>query len=192
VNVYSAIQRRRTIRRFKEQEITDSELIKMIDGARVAPSAGNFQPLEFITVKSRKNCEALFPCLVWARHVKGGDAPPEGNRPAAYIIVLINREIISKGGGHDVGAAVQNVMLAAIEDGLGSCWLRSIDREKIKEIFKVPEHCEIDSVIAIGRPAESPRTESAHSGDIKYWRDEHGMLHVPKRKLDNVLHKEKY
>lgn len=191
MNVYSAIQRRRTIRRFKDQEVQESLLIKMVDSARLAPSAGNYQPLEYIIVTSKKGCDAVFRHLKWARHIKDGDEPPEGKRPTAYIIVLINRDIMQKGGGHDVGAAVQNMLLAALEDGLGACWLRTFDRQEITSIFKVPDHCEADSVIAVGKPDEAPRTEPAR-GDTKYWRDEHGMLHVPKKKLDNVLHKEKY
>ncbi len=191
MNVYSAIQRRRTIRRFKEQAIAESILIKLVDTARLAPSSGNQQPLEYITVLSKEKKSALFPLLKWARYIKPDDTPPEGKRPAAYIIVLINRNVMSKGGGHEVGAAVQNIILAALEDDIGSCWLRSIDRQEIQKLFGVPEHFEIDSVIALGKPAESPMTELARD-DIEYWRDERGLMHVPKRKLDLILHREKY
>lgn len=192
MNVYSAIQRRRTIRRFKETPISEASLIKLVDVARLAPSAGNQQPLEYLTVNSKEKCSAVFPLLKWARFIKPDDTPPEGKRPGAYIIVLINRSIASKGGSHDAGAAVQNIMLAALEDDIGSCWLRTIDRSAIKELFGIPDHVEVDSVIALGKSAESPMTETARSENIEYWRDERGLMHVPKRKIDNVLHKEKY
>jgi nitroreductase len=192
VNVYSAIQRRRTIRRFREHPLAESELIKLVDVARLAPSAGNKQPLEYITIDSKEKCRALFPMLKWARFIEPDDTPPEGKRPAAYIIVLINRDIASKGGAHDAGAAIQNIMLAALEDEIGSCWLRSIDRAGIKSLFGIPDHCEVDSVIALGKSGESPMTEAARGDKLEYWRDERGLMHVPKRKIDQILHREKY
>ncbi|MFA6448194.1 MAG: nitroreductase family protein [bacterium] len=192
MNVYSAIQRRRTIRRFKETPIAEGVLIKLVDTARLAPSAGNIQPLEYIIVCSKEKCRAVFPLLKWARNIKPDDAPPEGNRPTAYIIVLINREISPKGGGHETGAAVQNIMLAALEDDIGSCWMRSVEKSELKILFNVPEYCDIDSVIALGKPGESPMTEPARDDETEYWRDDRGLMHVPKRKLGQILHREKY
>ncbi len=190
MNVYSAIQRRRTIRRFKDQSVPDSVLFKLVDVARLAPSAGNLQPLEYITVSSKKGCDALFPHLKWSKLIKNGE-PPDGRKPVGYVIVLINRDIVSRGGAHDVGAAVQNMLLATIDEGFGSCWLRSIDRSEIKATFKIPDNCEIDSVIAIGKPAESPLSEVAKDSTA-YWRDDRGLMHVPKRKVDHIIHREKY
>ncbi|HOO55510.1 MAG TPA: nitroreductase family protein [bacterium] len=190
MNVYSAILRRRSIRRFKQQHIQENLLFKLVDTSRLAPSAGNNQPLAFITISTGEGCEKIFPHLEWARYIEN-DEPPEGKRPAAYIVVLIDREVLPEGGAHDVGAAVQNMLLAALEEGLGSCWIRSFDREKIAELLNVPESMELDSVIALGKPAESPITEIMRESG-KYWRDERGLMHVPKRLLDNILHKEKF
>jgi nitroreductase len=191
VNVYSAIQRRRTIRRFKNVSVPENTLIKLVDTARLAPSAGNIQPLEYITVTGKKKCDALFQRLKWAHHVKGGDTPPDDKKPAAYIIVLINRELLPKGGGHDVGAAVQNILLAALEEDISSCWLRSFDKNAVRALFNVPDHSEPDSVIALGKPAESPITEACRDS-ILYWRDGRSVMHVPKRKIDSILHRESY
>ncbi|HOX28264.1 MAG TPA: nitroreductase family protein [bacterium] len=191
MNVYSAILRRRSIRRYKEQPIPESVVYKLIDAARLAPSAGNVQPLEFVTICSPEGCEMVFPTLKWARHIQSGDTPPEGKRPTAYVIVLINRHVMSKGGGHEAGAAVQNIMLEALEEGLGTCWLRSIDRAGLSEKLGVPDKYEIDSVVAIGKPAEAPMTE-AIKNDTVYWRDDRGVMHVPKRVTDNIHHREKF
>jgi nitroreductase len=192
LNVYSAIQRRRTIRRFKETPITEGTLIKLVDTARLAPSSGNVQPLEYITVSSKEKCRAVFPLLKWSRHIKPDDTPPEGSRPTAYIIVLINRNICAKGGGHEAGAAILNIMLAGLEDDIGCCWMRSFDKQELKKLFSIPDNCEIDSIIALGKPGESPMTEAARGDKTEYWRDERGLMHVPKRKLDQILHREKY
>lgn len=192
MNVYSAIQRRRSIRRFKNQEISDSSLVKMVDAARLAPSAANIQPLEYITINNRKTCDKVFPLLKWARLIEGGDTPGEEQLPVAYIVVLINRQLSPRGGSHEVGAAVQNILLAALEDGIGSCWIRSFNADKLTEALKIPDHCKADSVIALGVPAESPVTEPSRKHEVKYWRDDRGLLHVPKRKLGDIIHREKY
>ncbi len=130
--------------------------------------------------------------LKWARLIEGGDTPEEDKRPAAYIVVVINRNFLAKGGRHEVGAAVQNILLAALEDGIGSCWVRSFNASKLSEKLNIPEYCKPDSVIALGVPAESPVTEPAKKHKMEYWRDERGLLHVPKRKLGDILHRKKY
>jgi len=192
LNVYSAIQRRRSIRRFQQQEVPHSLLHTLVDAARLAPSAGNLQPLEFIGVTKPGTRQKIFSSLKWAKLVEGGDTPPEDRCPMAYVVVLINRNIAKKGGAHDAGAAVQNILLASYEEKVGSCWLRSFDPAKIKKALGVPEHCVVDSVIALGYPAESPMTDSSRKKSVEYWRDDRGVMHVPKRKLDDVLHLEKY
>jgi nitroreductase len=82
---------------------------------------------------------------------------------------------------------MENMILAALSEGVGSCWFLSIDRDKLRAILGVPEHYRIDSVLALGYPAEDPAVEVA--GDsIRYWKDEAGRLHVPKRAASSVAH----
>ncbi|MCK7496660.1 MAG: nitroreductase family protein [Comamonadaceae bacterium] len=60
---------------------------------------------------------------------------------------------------YDVGAAMENMILAALAEGVGACWLLSIDREKLKGVLGVPDGYRIDSVLALGYPAEEPAAE---------------------------------
>ena len=76
--------------------------------------------------------------------------------------------------------------MVAYDEGLGSCILGSVDREKLREILKVPEDLAIALVVALGYPAENPVVDTVKAGDIKYWLDENGVLHVPKRHLKDV------
>jgi nitroreductase len=92
---------------------------------------------------------------------------------------------------YDVGAAMENMILSAQEEGLGSCWLLSIEREKLAEILNVPEGYRIDCVLALGYPAESPVKEEL-TDSVKYWQDKDGVLHVPKRPLRTVLHLDRF
>lgn len=191
MDVFSAISRRRTIRRFRNQKVPDLALEKMVDAARLAPSASNRQLLEYIAVNDKTTCEQLFEHLEWGSNMAGGDAPPEGRRPCAYIAVLINRNISESGGEHDAGAAVQNILLSSFDSGFGTCWLRSFKKKKIQKLLSVPAHMDLDSIIALGVPGESPLTEVL-TDSVKYWRDERGVLHVPKRLLGDILHKNSY
>jgi nitroreductase len=105
----------------------------------------------------------------------------------AYIITLVNLSLRSQGYEYDVGAAMENMILAAWAEGIGSCWLISINREKIASLLEIPENYRVDCVLALGYPAESPIVEK-FQGSIRYWLDDEGRLHVPKRPLESVIH----
>ncbi|MEW5947183.1 MAG: nitroreductase family protein, partial [bacterium] len=154
MNVREAVHRRRSIRRFLRKPVPRELLERFADAARMAPSANNLQPWEFVIVDDPGTVAEIFPCLLWAGYIAPAGDPPEGERPAAYIVVLLNGRVRSAGGEHDAGAAVQNVLLTAVEEGVGSCWVGSVNRTKAAEILGIPEHCRIDSVIALGYPAE--------------------------------------
>lgn len=167
--------------------IPGATLERLVNAARLAPSGANLQPLEFIIVDDRSLVDQIFPCLKWAAYIAPRGDPPEGKRPVAYIVVLVNTRIKSSGYEHDSGAAIENLILTALEEGIGSCWLGSIDRKTVKRILRIPDHYLIDSIVALGYPDEGPIMEEAE-GDIKYWLDEEGRLHVPKRGLSKIMH----
>lgn len=183
--------KRRSIRRFQQKTIPFSTLEKLINAARVAPSAGNLQPLEYLIVDKKKVVEKVFTTLRWAGYIAPKGDPPAGKRPVAYIVVLANKKIKPSEYERDVGAAVENILLAALEKGIGTCWLGSIDREMLREILNVPQHLAIDSVVALGYPSEKPVMEEMVRS-IKYWLDESGRLHVPKRRLRDLIHRNRY
>ena len=92
---------------------------------------------------------------------------------------------------YDVGAAEENMIISALAEGIGSCWLLSIDRDRLKAILGVPEGYRIDCVLALGYPAEEPVAEELKDSQ-KYWKDGEGRLHVPKRTLAGVLHRNRF
>lgn len=188
-SLYDLIVTRRTIRQFKPEALSRQVLEKMVDAARLAPSAANRQPLEYVIVDNSEVCRKIFPCLRWAGYIKPRGNPKPGQEPAAYIIILVNTEINSKEYIWDAGASIEHIILTAWEVGIGSCWLLSIEREPIRDILKVPEKYLIDSVVALGYPAEQPQVEDLVGSDsVKYWLDDAGRLHVPKRKLEDITH----
>jgi nitroreductase len=191
MRVRDAIFGRRSIRRFKQKPIPFSILKKLVDAGRMAPSAGNRQPVEFIVVDSKAKCKGVFATLKWASYIAPKGTPPQSRRPVSYIIVIVNKNKTPTTGAHDAAAAVQNILLLAMEYGIGSCWIGSIDRARLSKFLRLPQHCEIDSVVALGYPDEKPVVEKVKDS-IKYWLDQKGVLHVPKRQLKDVLHRNCY
>jgi len=184
--VYSVILSRRSIRRFKQKLIDISILKKLVNAARVAPSAANLQPLEYFIVDNKELCSKVFETLSWAGYIKPKWIPEESERPVAYIIILV-REGISKYSQWDVGLSAENIMLLAESENIGSCMILKIERDKLRDILKIPKSLRIDSVIALGYKSETSVIEDMKDS-IKYWRDKKGVLHVPKRNIENILH----
>ena len=190
MNVYDIIINRRTIRRFTQKPLDLNVLKKCINAGRLAPSAANLQPLAYFLVTEKKPCAQVFEAVRWAGYIEPKWTPDEQERPTAYIVVLVN-DTKNPYFQRDVGFATENIVLTAEAEGLGSCILCNIDKEKIQHILKIPKPHSVDSVIALGYKAETSVTEEFHDS-VKYWRDEQGVLHVPKRKLDDIVHINKF
>ena len=185
--VYRIILRRRSIRRFQQKRIPLAFLKKLVNSARLAPSGANLQPCEYIVVDNSTLLDKVFATLKWAGYIAPAGNPPEGKRPAAYIIILINKEI-NKYGEKDAAASIENMILTALEKGIGSCWIGSIERGRLRQILKIPKEYKIDSVLALGYSAEKSVAEK-FKGSIKYWKDSSRVFHVPKRELKTILHR---
>ena len=186
ISVYDAMISRRSIRRFQQKSIKIELLRKFINAARLAPSAANLQPLEYVVVTKRELCSKIFETIGWAGYIKPKWTPTLEERPMAYIIILV-KDINNKYYLRDVSLATENIVLTAEGEGIGSCILCNVDRRRIREILNVPEALQVDSVIALGYKAEKAVVEELKDS-VKYWRDENNVLHVPKRKLDDIMH----
>ena len=189
MSVYDLIYLRRSIRKFRQEAIEYELLKKIVDSGRVAPSASNMQPLEFIVVDKPETVNAIFKHTTWARLLPNNTGRPAADQqPVAFIVVLVNKEHETAWTGHDVGAAAENIILTALHHQVGTCWLASVNRTSVASLLNVPDKFRIDSVIALGYPAEDPVMEPL-KGSTAYYRDESGRLHVPKRKLVDILHR---
>jgi len=113
------------------------------------------------------------------------------HRPKAYIIILINSQLETELGGtrrftnYDVGMAAENIILVALEHGLSSCAIASFQRERLKPVLNVPDKYEIALGLALGFSDESPVLEET-TGSIERWTDNQGVLHIPKRKPEDI------
>jgi nitroreductase len=178
----------RSYRRFDPEVSVDCQILReLVDLARLSASAANRQPLKYILSCSAEDNARVFPYTRWAGALKDWAGPAQGERPAAYIVILGNAEI-SNNVGCDHGIAAQSIMLGATERGLGGCMIGALDRPGLRASLRIPERYDILLVLALGRPAEQVVLEELPpNGNINYWRDENSVHHVPKRALDDVI-----
>jgi nitroreductase len=182
------VKSNRSCRRFYQSAAIGTATLKgLVNLARLSASAANLQPLKYILSNDPRKNEDIFSCLAWAGYLKDWPGPEEGERPSAYIVIVGDREI-AQTFGVDHGIAAQSILLGARAQGLGGCLVGSIKKDLLREWLHLPERYEILLVVALGKPKESVVLEEAGpEDDIKYWRDEQGVHHVPKRKLEDII-----
>ncbi len=181
------IKQNRSCRRFYEDYKIEAATLKdLVNLARLSASAANLQPLKYILSCSAEKNERIFPCLAWAAYLKDWSGPKEGERPSAYIIILGDTNII-KNFGCDHGIASQSILLGAREKELAGCMIGAVKRKKLRDILKIKERFKILLVLAIGKPKEEVIIETVDDDNIKYWRDNNNVHHVPKRKLEDII-----
>jgi len=198
MDIYEAAISRRSVRRFKDIAVAYDALERCVNAARLAPTGRNRQLCEYIIVDDEQLLPKVFGSLtMWAGQPRAtGDPLPE-HLPKAYIITLINSKLEAELGGtrrvtsYDVGMAVENMILVALEQGIGTCPIMAFEPDALKQVVNVPDNYEIALVLVLGYPDESPVTEVS-DGPIEYWIDSQGVRHVPKRKLEDILHRDKF
>jgi nitroreductase len=182
------IRKNRSYRRFHQDVPVSLETLReLVDLARLSASAANRQPLKYILSCGPEANARIFPHTRWAGYLKDWGGPVEGERPAAYVVILGDTEV-SKDFGCDHGIAAQSIMLGAVEHGLGGCMVGALDRDGLRQALAIPERYEILLVLALGKPKETVVIEEVgRDGDIRYYRDSAGVHHVPKRALKELI-----
>jgi len=182
------VRANRSCRRFhQDHKIELESLRELVDLARLSASGSNKQPLKYILASETERNARIFPLLGWAAYLKDWTGPSEGERPSAYIVILGDKNI-SQTFGVDPGIAAQSILLGATEKGLAGCIIATINKDKLSQTLGISDQFEILYVLALGKPKETIRIESVGAdGNIRYWRDEQGVHHVPKRSLDEVI-----
>ncbi|MGQ9781088.1 MAG: nitroreductase family protein [Nitrososphaeria archaeon] len=167
--VLNLIRNRGSIRRYKDKPIPKAELLNIIESARLAQSAANRQPWEFIIVTD----PAIRGQLVSAARNQAFVG-----KAAAVITCLAVPERAARVGPFegfliDLAIAIENMVLTAWELGIGSCWIGAFDEEKVRGLLNIPSHLRVVSLLTLGYPDEQP-----------------GLKH--RRPLNEILHYEKY
>jgi nitroreductase len=197
MDVYETISGRRSIRRFQDRAVPYEALEKCVDAARLAPSGRNQQVMEYIVVNDARVLPGIFENIGGSAKLtpeKGGPRPEQA--PKAYTIVLINKDREGDTNRRrvtliDVGLAAENIILTATEQGMGCCPILMFNEEDIKLLLEIPDNYDIALVITMGYPDESPVADVATDA-TGIWVDDTGTRHVPKRKLADIIHQNRF
>ena len=152
MDVLSAIQGRRSIRQYSSQPIEDIKLNKVLEAARLSPSASNRQSWKFVIVKDNETRAKL-------AEAAGGQLFV-GQAPVILVACGTDPDSIMMCGQHrytvDLSIATAYMILEAYEQGLGTCWLGSFDEKRVKEILGIPEGIRVVAMTPLGYPTDSP------------------------------------
>ena len=181
------ILKNRSYRRFHQDTPISMETLKeLVDLARISNSGANKQPLKYILVCDPETNAKIFDQIGWAGALKDWPGPEEGERPTAYIIVLGDKAIGMAGVDH--GIAITNILLGAVEKGLGGVMLATVKKDVVRADLDIDEKYEILLVVALGKPKEIVQLDAVdEDGSTVYWRDDNQVHHVPKRKLEDII-----
>lgn len=181
------ILKTRSYRRFDESHRIDLKTLEsFIDLARLSATGANRQPLKFVLFNSSEDCDRIFPSLLWAGYLEDWAGPEKGERPSGYVIILGDKSI-TEIFGVDHGIAAQSIMLGACEAGLGGCIIASIKREELIRELNIPDKYEVLLVLALGKPVEKVVIDEMKNNNVKYFRDNSKVHHVPKRSLKELI-----
>ncbi len=182
------ILQNRSRRRFHQEVTIEHKTLRdLVDLGRCSASGANRQPLKYILSCDPEKNAQIFPHIGWAGALRDWPGPAEGERPSAYIIILLDTEI-SKSTGCDHGIAAQSILLGASERGLGGCMHGSAKKEELSKALGVLPRYEILLVLSLGKPKEEVVLETmGPDGNFNYWRDSDNVHHVPKRHLDDII-----
>lgn len=181
------IKKNRSCRRFKKDvKIKKETLIELVELARLSASASNLQPLKYFLSYTSETNDKIFPNTEWAGYLENWKGPSEDEQPSAYILILGDKSI-TESFHCDHGIAAQSILLGAVEKNLRGCIVGSLDRRFLHDNLNIPPRYEILIAIALGKPEEKSVIETAENGEIKYWRDNKEVMHVPKRPIEELI-----
>lgn len=150
MDVLEAIRTRRSIRKYQDKPVEEEKLNKVLEAARLSPSAANFQPWDFIVVKERASKERLSAAY---------PRPWFSTAPIIIVTCATPKKAWKRSDGEefwkvDAAIAVQSMTLASTAEGLGTCWICAFDEKKAKEALGVPESVRAVIMMTLGYPAE--------------------------------------
>lgn len=174
----------RSYRSFDSEYCVSREtLIELVENARYTPSSMNGQGLRYKLCYTKEDCDVLLSLVKLAAALPEYHFPPKGHEPTAYIVICAEKELYTR----DVGIAAQTIMLSAAEKGLGGCMIGNYDPWAVGNALSLPEEMKPRLILCLGKPDEEIILEDAVSDDLRYYRDENGVHHVPKKKAEELL-----
>lgn len=169
MEVRKAIQSRRSIRAYDSREVEEDKLLRVLESGRLSPSAGNRQERRFVIIRDAKARKLLSEAARDQKFV--------AEAPVVIAACSVETEYIMSCGQPaypiDTAIAVDHMTIAAVEEGLGTCWIGAFDEIKVKEILDIPESVRVVALLTMGYPSAIPHA-------------------TPRKNLDEIVMREKW
>ena len=154
-----AIRKRESIRDYEERPVPEEKLMNVLEAGRLAPSASNRQPGKIVIAKESKLRQELAQAANGQTFI--------GKAPVIIIAVATNVEHVMPCGVPsypvDLAIAVDHMTLAAVDEGLGTCWIGAFSQEKVKEILRIPAKYRVVTLFPLGFPKREKGTKLRNS-----------------------------
>jgi len=158
MNIYQTIEKRRSVRVYKEDPVSEKILNKILEAGRLAPSAHNSQEYKFVVVKDAEKRKKL---------AEAADQKFVGRAPIIIIALSLEPDHLLSSGvpayALDLGIALDHMTLAAVEEGLATCWIGAFSQEKVKRVLNVPPELKVVALLPLGYPDDAPSPKSRKS-----------------------------
>jgi len=145
MDVYEAITIRKSIRSYRSDPITHDVLQRILEAGRLAPSAANRMPWKFIIVTEPQKRRTLADLCTYGKFL--AESP-------VVIVGCGDRKSSPKWCVVDTAIALENMVLAATGEGIGTCWIGSFPEEKVKSLLKIPDDFSVVALLAVGYPKD--------------------------------------
>ena len=143
MDFFETIRKRKSVRSFTSTPVPRDVLIKFLDAARLAPSAGNVQPWHFVIVRDKDKRAKIAKGCRYGKFL--AESP-------VVIVACGDRKASPRWHAIDTAIALEHLVLAATALGLGTCWIGSFNEKEIREMLKLPQNFEIVALVALGYP----------------------------------------
>ncbi|NJD76331.1 MAG: nitroreductase [Candidatus Methanoperedens sp.] len=161
MDVLKAIKSRRSIRAYDSREVEEDKLVRILESGRLSPSASNRQERRFVVIRDAMTRKLLSE----AARNQGFVA----EAPVVIAACSVESEYVMSCGQPaypiDTAIAVDHMTLAAVQDGLGTCWIGAFDEKKVKKILNIPDHVRVVALLPLGYPSATPRPTPRKSLD---------------------------
>ncbi len=165
MDLFEAIEKRRSIRKYKPDPIPLEHLRKILETARLAPSAKNRQPWRFIVVQDPERKKLLAEAAMKQMFLSNADV---------IIVALADKEASPKWFKQDVMIAIEHMVLASTSLGYGTCWIGAFTEAPIKKLLNIPEKFTVVALLPIGVPDEHPPPRPRKSLTEIFFSEEYG------------------
>lgn len=153
MDILPEIQQRYSCRAYQDRPVEQDRLQRVLEAARLAPSARNMQEWRFVVVRDRQLRQRLVPAANMQAFV--------GQAPVVIVACAEQADYRMRCGqlAHpiDVAIALEHMALQAVREGLATCWIGSFYQDQVKDLLNIPQHISVVELLTLGYPADRPR-----------------------------------